>query len=129
MLSAAAARAIGHDNLHALNSGGGSPLKRVMERLRAAERNAAQSSSSGSPLRAASGGSQRSGSGATDGMLTAIHATLKRVASALEPFETADEGAIVQRGLKKNPRTAMDAVNTSAKQGHGKESLQKNLGL
>ena len=102
----------------------GSPLKRVMQKLREAQQRAVQSSG---PV--SSGFSRSSGGGSSDSTLTAMQATLERLASAMETFETADEGAVVQRGLKKNPRTAMDAVNTAAKQGHGKESLQKNLGL
>lgn len=109
----------------------GSPLKRVMQKLREAQRRAAQSAAPASPgvSRSASGGSQASGGGVSGEVVAAIHATLERLTTAMETFEMADEGAVVERGLKKRPRLAMDAVNTSAKQGHGRESLQKNLKL
>ena len=62
-------------------------------------------------------------------LAAAIQGTLARVADALEPFETAKAGDVVQRGLKEKPRAAADAVNSALGRGYRKPQIQRNLNL
>jgi len=106
--------------------------RRMREKLRArmeAERESARAPITISSPRAGSTGSGGSGGGGRAALDLETKAILNRVANALEGIEGVDGDQLLTRTLKKNPRAAMDAVNTSAKQGHGKKDLQKTLGL
>ena len=78
--------------------------ERVAARLRAqAGASAREAATAAAP---AGKSSQGQGSGVPASLAAAIQGTLARVADALEPFETAKAGDVVQRGLKEKPRAA-----------------------
>jgi hypothetical protein len=101
-------------------------LTQYTDRLRA---RAAQPSSAPAAAPSSRPAPASSSSGGTD---PEVKAMLARIADALEDnnavmgtFRTADGGDLIER----NPRAVMNATLKSLKGGHGKEDLQKQIGL
>lgn len=79
-----------------------------------------------------SGGSSQSSTSSSSGMPPALAAaligTLERVATAMESYEAADEGALFQKGAKRNPQVVADALCRALDNSNRADELKRKLG-